>query len=240
MNAICLITFQPRHFWCDLLNTFKDYKVFVMVDDNNFNLTEFENKYNNIFFIKIDNLKCKQSGFINSSYIMIKKEIIGWDKALYYFAYENTSYEYVWLLEDDVFFYNENTLLNIDKQNQSSDLLSNKIYENSKSNAKNWHWPRIKIKLPPPYHHGMMCIVRFSKNMFESIKDYATKYKTIFFIEAFFPTIAKKYNLICNCPDEFNEILYYRRLTIDKINKTSLFHPVKNPDSHIEYRNHLE
>jgi hypothetical protein len=240
MNAICLITFQPRHFWCDFLNSFENYKVFVIVDDNNFNLTEFQNKYNNISFVKIENFKCKQSGFTNSSYIMIKKEIIGWDKALYYFAYENLSYEHVWLLEDDVFFYNENTLINIDKQFLSDDFLSNKIWENHDSKAKSWHWPRIKIKLPLPYYAGMMCMVRFSKNMLESIKDYANKYKTLFFIEAFFPTIAKKYNLVCNSPDEFNEILYNRVLTIDKINKTSLFHPVKNPDSHIEYRNHLK
>ena len=104
MNAICLITFQQRHFWCEFLNTFQNYKVFIIVDDNNFNLTEFQNKYNNIYFIKIDNLKCKQKGLINSSYIMIRKKIIGWDKALYYFAYENLSSEHVWLLEDDVFF----------------------------------------------------------------------------------------------------------------------------------------
>lgn len=238
MNAICLITFQPRQFWCDLLNTFENYKVFIIVDDNNFNLTEFQNKYNNILFIKIDNLKCSQAGFININF-MIKKTITGWEKSLYYFTYENISYEHVWLLEDDVFFYNENTLINIDKKNLSSDLLSNKIEENSKSDAKNWHWPRIKINFPPPYYQGMMCAVRFSKNMFQSIKDYATKYKTLFFIEAFFPTIAKKYNLICNCPNEFDEVLYNRVLTIDKINKTSLFHPVKNPDSHIGYRNHL-
>ncbi len=239
MNAICLITFQPRHFWCGFLNLFENYKVFVMVDDNNFNLTEFQSKYNNILFLKIDNLKCQQTGFINSSYIMIKKEIIGWDKALYYFAYENTSYNYVWLLEDDVFFYNENTLLNIDKQFLYDDLLSNKINENNDSKANNWHWPNIKIKLPPPYYHGMMCIVRFSKNMFESIKNYTNNYKTLFFIEALFPTIAKKYNLICNSPNEFDEVLYKRVLTIDKINKTSLFHPVKNQLNHIEYRNYL-
>lgn len=239
MNAICLITFQPRHFWCEFLNIFEYYKVFVMVDDNNFNLTEFQNKYNNISFIKIDNFKCKQTNFINSSYIMMKKKIIGWDKALYYFAYENTSCQNVWLLEDDVFFYNENTLLNIDKQYPSDDLLSNRLGENHESKAKNWHWPNIKIKLPPPYYNGMMCIVRFSNKMFQSIKDYASRYKTLFFIEALFPTIAKKNNLICNSPIEFDEVQYKRVLTIDKINKTSLFHPVKNPDIHIQYRNHL-
>jgi len=38
MYAICLITFQPNKTWCDFLNLFNQYKIFIIVDDNNFDL----------------------------------------------------------------------------------------------------------------------------------------------------------------------------------------------------------
>ena len=45
MNAICLITFRPSIIWCNYLNKFTNYKIFVIVDDN-------------ITFIQIPNNEC--------------------------------------------------------------------------------------------------------------------------------------------------------------------------------------
>ena len=116
-NIICLITFTPKEIWCDFLNSFKNYYIFIIVDDNNFNLSNFINNYKNITFIQVEETKCKLNGFINTNF-MINKLISGWDKALYYFGieYQYNNYKFIWFMEDDVFFYNENTIIQIDKQ----------------------------------------------------------------------------------------------------------------------------
>ena len=95
----------------------------------------------------------------------------------------------------------------------------------------------IKINLQPPYYCGMMCITRFSKNMIDSIKDYASKNNTLFFLEALFPTIAIKYNLKYYInPDEFVTVTHRDKHDLNMLNKTNLYHPVKNIESHIEMR----
>ena len=235
MNAICLITLNPNHVWCKILNDFNNYKIFIIVDDNNFDLSEYEICYTNILFIKVDDTKCKNSGYINTNHTL-KKLISGWDKALYYFG-TNDLYDYIWFIEDDVYFYNENTLMNIDKKYIDDDLLSNKYSINHNGDKKVWHWPKINMTYSPPYYNGMMCIVRFSKKMLYHINDYACNNKTLFFLEALFPTVAIKNNLKYNNPIEFNKIHYRYTFDNNEINTYTLYHPVKNVNHHVHYRN---
>jgi len=236
-NAICLITVNPNKIWCDFLNNFQKYTIFIIIDNNNFDLSNVENEYKNINFVKIENKKCKLSGYIDSSFISFKKSIIGWDKGLYYFTVENLNYDFIWFLEDDVFFYNENTILNIDKQYINDDLLSINFDENPDGNKKDWLWNRINnINYSPPYYNGMICCVRFSKKMLNCISDYVEKNKTLFFIEAMFPTVAKKNNLKYSNPIEFNQIHWRYNFKDNEINKTDIFHPIKNINSHISFR----
>jgi hypothetical protein len=235
MNVICLITFKPAKIWCDFLNLFRKYKIFIIVDDNNFELYDFKNNYKNINFIQIQDDICKLNGYINTNFV-IKKLISGWDKALYYFGVKYNNYHFIWFMEDDVFFYNENTIVNIDNQYLDHDLLSNTYYENSDGNKKTWLWEKINIQYEPPYYHGMMCSVRFSKSMMKYINDYAKKNNTLFFLEALFPTIAIKNNLKYNNPNEFNNIYYRHNFKKKNIDKDNLYHPVKKLNNHIYFR----
>lgn len=235
MNAFCLVTFRPNSVWCDFLNSFTKYKIFIIVDDNDFDLSSFIIKYNKISFIKIENIICKAYGYIDSSF-PLKKLISGWDKALCYFGVLNTNYDYIWLMEDDVLFYDESTLEKLDKKYIDDDLLSN-VYDVNKDGSKNyWHWHRLKIEYQPPYYSAMVCAVRFSKKMMSCINDYISRYKTMFFIEAFFPTIAIKNNLKYSTPDEFNKIHYRYNFRGSEINKNDLYHPVKIMENHISFR----
>lgn len=235
MNAICLITFQPKKIWCDFINQFHRYKIFVIIDDNNFNCLGFQNSYKNITFVQIDNKKCEACGYLDTNFTLHKK-ISGWDKALYYFGVENTNNNNIWFIEDDVYFYNEETMLNIDKQYVNSDLLSNNCGKNEKGENKDWLWHRININFAPPYYCGMMCAVRFSKQMRTAINEYARIHKTLFFLEALFPTIAAKHNLRHDYPNELTDIHYRRKFQIENINRHKLYHPVKELDKHILFR----
>lgn len=235
MKALCLVTFIPNEIYCDFLNSFNKYKIFVIVDNNNFDLHKFKNNYENITFIQIKNLKCKLSGYIDTSFTL-GKLITGWDKALYYFGVEDNNYDFIWFMEDDVFFYNEDTLLNIDNEYIDDDLLSNKFCKNIDGNKNTWHWHRINIRFRPPYYNGMMCAVRFSNKMMQCINKYAKNQNTLFFLEALFPTIAIKNDLKCSNPNELSQIYYRHNFNGEDINKTNIYHPVKDLNNHIDFR----
>ena len=54
MHGLCLITFRPSEIYCDFLNSFSNYNVFVVVDDTEFNLSNFIQIYENTL-LQIDN-----------------------------------------------------------------------------------------------------------------------------------------------------------------------------------------
>ena len=56
MNAICLITLRPNNIWCNFLNSFRKYQIFIIIDDNEFDCTFLKNKYTNITFIQINSV----------------------------------------------------------------------------------------------------------------------------------------------------------------------------------------
>jgi hypothetical protein len=139
-------------------------------------------------------------------------------------------------MEDDVFFQNEDTLLTLDHQYIDDDLLSNNYGENTSGEKNTWHWNRINIQYPPPYYNGMMCAVRFSKTMMNCLHNYAKEHKTLFFLEALFPTIAIKNHLKYSNPSEFKNIHYKYDFKEEEIDTKNLFHPVKDLSRQIYFR----
>ena len=196
-------------------------------------------EYNKINFIQIKEEECYNTGFINSCTVTIPKNIVSWDKALYYLSKIN-KYSNMWLIEDDVFLYDETTLMNIDSKYKDSDLLSAPYDENTTGHKNYWHWWQIEIQLPPPYYKAMICAIRISNTLLSKIKDYVEKHKTFFFCEAFFPTICKSNGLLCDTPIELENIVYRKDYTIDDINTDNLYHPLKDINTHELYRNNLK
>ena len=239
--ALCLITFRPNEKieYLKFLNTFNSYDIYVIIDDNIGNYESLKSQFKNINFIQIDDKSCLIDGFSNLSFITLKKPVTGWDKAVYYFEKINTKYEKVWFFEDDVFFYSEETIINLDKKYKEQDILCNSSYEEGKLNE--WLWNKIKIEFKPPYFCGMMCCIRLSKKFLSCINEYATKHKTLFFLEAFFPSIAKKYGLnIIKSPEEFKTITHRNTFNLNELNQNFLYHPKKNLEFHKTYRKYIE
>ena len=228
-NCICLICLKPNEIWLDFLDKFIKYNIYIIIDDNKIDYKKLYKKYKNLHIIQITSKICVKNGFIKMNFI-IKKLVTAWEKAMYYFSNINLEYDNIWFLEDDVFLNEEQTLINIDNKYLNSDLLTNKYYENINGNKDNWHWKRIQINFLPPYYCSMVCACRISKNLLLLINEYAQKYKTLFFLEALFPTIAKKNNLIYDTPEELQNISYRNTFDLDNINLNFLYHPIKNLD----------
>jgi hypothetical protein len=238
-SAFCLITYKPNHklIYLDFINKFINYDVYLIIDDNCGDYTILKETYKNITFVMLDNNVCLEAGYKNSNFIALKKLISGWDKAIYYFTNINTQYKNVWFSEDDVFFNSENTLLTIDNKYKDYDILCNSSYDEAKLHE--WLWKYIKIQFPPPYYCGMMCIIRLSDDYLKNVIKYVNQNETMFFLEAFFPTIAKHYNMkIFESPSEFITVTYRDRLISQNIieKKENLYHPMKIIQKHINLR----
>ena len=145
-------------------------------------------------------------------------------------------HDFVWFIEDDVYFYNENTVKQIDLKYPSDELLSGIYHTNPNGTNTDWHWKYININLSPPYYCGMMCAVRFGKSMCSHMNQYVDKNKTLFFLEAMFPTIAISNKLQYSNPVELNTIHWRHDFTLEQMNSTNLFHPVKQIDKHLIFR----
>lgn len=231
-KALCLITLNPHLIHLDFLQHFKHYDIYIIIDDPYFNCIPLVQSYPTLHLIQLSDHFCFIHGFKNTSFITLKKHVSGWDKALFYFAHINTSYDHIWFMEDDVYLYDESTLINIDSKYHYESLLCNSSFK--EANLNEWLWHLIPIHFNPPYYCGMMCIVRLSKYMMEAIKQYASIHHTLFFLEALFPTLAIKYHLIYSNPPEFITVTHRDLHT--QLNKTYLYHPIKNVNIHLESR----
>jgi hypothetical protein len=162
--------------------------------------------------------------------------IAGWDKALYYFAVKNRDYKDIWFIEDDVFFANENTLVNIDNQYPVADLISNTI--TSKTENSTWpHWELMENKISEPHYNAMCCASRLSSCLLQKIGEHAMINKTLFFIEGLIPTLCKQNNLVTYSPSELNTIHWRHRFLMSNINTTQIYHPIKKIQAHLAIRN---
>ena len=238
-NCIYLICFKPNDLWFDFLSKFTKYDIYIIVDDNSTDYKEPYSTFSNINIIQINNEECKKNGFINMNFT-VKKEITAWEKSLYYFSTINTEYKKVWFFEDDVFFYDEESLLHIDSKYDNPDLLSNSYTENVDGNKDDWQWHRIDIRFQPPYYNAMACCVRISSNLLSKIRNYANEHHTLFFLEALFPTICKVNNMKYDTPTEFKNIVYMRTYEDTDIDENNLCHPVKDIAKHKYYRDMLK
>jgi hypothetical protein len=235
-NAIGLICRRPDAIWLDFLSDFKQYDVFIITDDNTTDYRDSKSRHPAIHFVQIDAIECENQGFTNLNAVYFNK-VTAWDKAVLYFADKNTAYDHIWLFEDDIFFYSEQTIKNIDLKFPQSDLLS-APYKVSTSSSKDWWWwPEIKVALEAPYYNAMVCGIRVSRKLLDKIRLYASKNNTLFFLEALFPTIALKNNLLYHTPKQFVQV--YFRYNWTAFSKKNIFHPVKNLELHKKARKDL-
>ena len=98
---IAFLTVNPSKLFLEFIKKLKkpNYDIYVIIDDNDYKIDDI---YNNINFIYINNYESEKLGFKGS---LFKKNNIACsrDKALYYFSHKVTNYDYIWLIEEDVF-----------------------------------------------------------------------------------------------------------------------------------------
>jgi len=237
-SAICLLCVRPNKIHIDFFNTISNYKLFMLCDDNNSNTN-----IQNIEVIKIDDNESFSSGFKNSNYC-VEKNPSAWDKVFYYFSKINpNNFDYVWILEDDVFVPNNDAFWNLDNKYGVADLLCRSNICNSQIN--DWQLWHTAQKHDLPWYSSMMCCCRISNKLFAEIGKYVEENGELFFIETMINTIANHKKLVIKEVEEFENIIAkaplgnrYRHFSngkiiwmtksIPNIRDNYLYHPVKN------------
>jgi hypothetical protein len=226
------------------------YDIYIIIDSDKdqTSITELK-KYKKLNFVQFDEKHCLNKGYKNVNYIGVKKLISGWDKALLFFSVIiPKKYKQVWFIEDDVFFFKEQILTDLDARYPSTDLIANCDFKSQTTNNIKefpWLWSQIDIKIPKPHYSGMMCITRMSNKLLQCIRWYATQYKTLFFLEALFPTLISHFKLSWVQPIELTTVTYRDVFFEDLDNikeedqkriETHIFHPIKDINKQMQLR----
>jgi hypothetical protein len=241
--AICLLGYQPTNELLELYDGLykgDKYDIYVIVDDNNYDVLEKKKRFKDFNFIKVKEETCYKYGYTHLAYTVKKGEPSAWDKGIYYFCEENKiDYKYVWFIEDDVFIPLPTTIKDIDdKYNREGfvDLLvrSDKLVKKNKISIPYQQKEELNKYMEPELKSylskSMICAIRVSENLLQKVKLYAKKHHYLFFSEYIFVTLAKYYGLKIKSIEELKNIIFRKIWTIDDIFKEqhTLFHPVKD------------
>ena len=240
MNIICILSVRPC---IKTYNFFKhiqlnsNYMVYIVIDDNNYLIPGYDGI---VKIIKIDNIIAESNGY-KDCILSLKNKAGSRDKALYYFNKESIDYDFIWFVEEDVFIPSIQSIQSIDAKYLSHDLLSASnhiIYEKH----TDWLWNHVnsQISLDLPYACSMICAIRCSKKMLQSVHNYTKLYNRLFLDEALFNTLALHDKLETACPKELSSITYCHKWSYKDIISTQLYHPVKSIDQQYKFRSYLK
>jgi hypothetical protein len=76
----------------------------------------------------------------------------------------------------------------------------------------------------------MLCAIRISASLLAKVKKYVDRVGKLVFIEALIPTLAKKMEY--DTPEELTTVVYRKDWKFEDVNKTNLFHPIKEASHH--------
>lgn len=237
--GLCILCRDYNTIWINFLKRFSsNYDIYYFIDNN---YIKYPEKEENIHLIQIDNEICYKTNYYKSSSWTNLNDVISWDKALYYFNRVNTRNSHIWFIEEDVFFTNENILLNIDKQYNTADLLCSFHEINATGDIRQgWnHWINVIHRIGTPWAHSLISICRLSRRLLDKIDGYVQD-RHLMIIESLFNTLAEHNKFIIQHPVEMRETITYNSVfDISKIDFTKIYHPIKKIEVHSKLREFL-
>lgn len=236
-TAFCLLTRTINIEYVKFLEEIKnksDIDVYILCDDNSVLIPE-----SDISILRYDNKFMKTTNYTHSTYVTTSNDILAWDKAIYHFCEIDTSYDYVFFIEDDIFIPTIESISYINNKYQDDLLCKGNIgfKEDDNEDISKWHWKHLKGTLQLPWYASMVCGIRVSKRLLQEIKKVINKVQNIPFIEGLFNTIAVHNGFSINTIDEFKQICYSKTDAdyikyIDYLQKGNWIHPIKNIELH--------
>ena len=240
-TAVCFLCVCPKprfiHFAEEMA---KYHSVFIVCDKLDCETPPSDK----VKFLKIADKDCLDAGFNNSADPSFKA-VIAQDRAMYYFSTIDTTFKYVWFIEDDVYIPRPFMLHELDKAYGDVQLIISSHVSREKAAAWNW-WPLADASpLKGNFHHSMACVIRLSKTMLQKVREFANTHKRLVFVEFMFNTIAANNNLSVATPQQLSKIVWKYQQQTDWPSEevlykdTNIFHPIKDTELHSDYRARL-
>ena len=225
-TALCILTRFFNKDWIDFLKTFKHHDVFLVIDDNTVSYDS--TIVDGVTLVQVSDEDCIKNNYYKSSCWSNLKDIVAWDRALYYFNRVNTQYSHVWFLEDDVFIMSEKVITNIDEKYPESDLLTafHEINENGDVHNGWNHWVNVIHRIGTPWAHSLVAASRLSRRLLKEV-DLYLRDRHLMFIEALFNTLALHRGFKVDNPIEMSSITYDTKWDKDYIDIAKIYHPMK-------------
>jgi hypothetical protein len=244
--ALCFLTRQPSTETLELAQSLAtdaiqyDLHVFIMVDDNQLNLTTVNAKAP-LHLLQIPNDQPRQHGFYETTSLGPGwSDMTSWDKALFYFCVLQKQYEFVWLIEDDVFIPSVRAVRSLHQlYSDTADLVIPRNGVNQLGDPGSWLWPMAVGKFIPPWSCSMVNVVGLSRPMLTHVHDYVRWRGTVPFHEFFFNTLAMQHpNLSMVAPTELTGIVYAASHKFEQIERqpNNMWHSLKNSETRRTWR----
>ena len=244
--ALCFLTGKPSTETLEFAQVLAadavqyDLHVFVMVDDNQLNLTTLNAKAP-LRLLQIPNDQPLHHGFHQTISLGPRwPDMSSWDKALFYFCVLQKQYDFVWLIEEDVFIPSARAIRSLHQlYSDTADLVIPRNGVNQLGDPASWVWPLAVGKFIPPWSCSMVNMVGLSRRMLTHVHDYVRWRGAVPFHEFFFNTLAMQHpNLTMVAPTELTGIVYLGAHKFDHIQRqpNNMWHPVKNLETRSLWR----
>ena len=209
-----------------------DLHVFIMVDDNKRNLTTL-NASAPLRLLQITNDQPLQHGFHQTISLGPGwADVSSWDKALFYFCVLQKQYEFVWLIEEDVFIPSARAVRSLHQlYANTSDLVIPRSGINRLGDPGSWLWGMTVGKFVPPWACSMVNMMGLSRRMLAHVHEYVRWRGAVPFHEFFFNTLAMQQpNLSMVAPTELSGIVYRAEYTFEQIQlqPNNMWHSLKD------------
>ena len=165
----------------------------------------------------------------------VRNKITAWDKATYH-AHKSGN-DYVWIMEDDVFWNKPIIMKEIVNTSSRSDLIAYPLAESYRENPNWHHWDKVQMITPTKKYwtatYNQLC--RLSRRLLDRIADLSTRRHRLFFHEGMFATLCNMnvYSISYLDKPEYINIRWDKPFTKEQISalieehKYVLLHPVK-------------
>ena len=245
-SALCILTRNPSGETLEFAEALAadavqyDLHVLVMIDDNQLNLTALNTKAP-LHLLQIPNDQPRHHGFHQTTSLGPGwSSTTSWDKALFYFCVLHKQYEFLWLIEDDVFIPSVRAVQSLHQlYSGTADLVIPRNGINQLANSNSWLWPLAVGKFLPPWSCSMVNVVGLSRRMLTHIHDYVRWRGVVPFHEFFFNTLAMQHpNLSVVAPTELTGIVYLSAHKFEHVQRqpNNLWHSLKNSETRRAWR----
>lgn len=240
-NKSCIVAlcenFKPTSF-SRFLSTFSDYDIFFFNNQSGYDSFK-KNSWGN--YVNISEEHCIRSGYSGFSYNDRNKvESKALEKAaLFMFGlykkFTKEMYRNIWFIQEDVFFFSEKTLKNIDKRYTKASLVCKNLLRASSIKDKKTLWNLFGENSRERHavdnlilFYSNLKVFRIRPEMMMSYNSYAEHHNQLFYHEIYLPTYALLNHFTISRPPEMRTISSEppQNWDIKNIDQTCFFSPM--------------